>query len=117
MSRVPGSVPWKDLKWFGEMASKELGIPLPLKPHLNPSWRTKIGSSRYSELWVRYYSFFRHYQECMACASDWSNHMAGEDMPIVRGRRLDLKLLLANSRIQRLTKEKQTKRTNNNGQK
>lgn len=118
MNCVRGSMLWSDLwAWGRNVFLTQLRQKLPLRRQLKPSWRTRIDGNFYPELWVRYYALLRHYARCMACCSDYANRATQQELPIVRDRELDLKLLLAHAQIQHWVRarRKQTKKGQNDG--
>lgn len=114
-----GSVDANDLReWARDVFRWRLKREFPLKPQLKKSWSTLINGRQYPELWIRYYAILRHCEECMVLCSDYANHATESELPIVRNRKLDLKLLLAHAQIQHWdnVKKQQTKKGQTNGQ-
>lgn len=111
-----GSVSWGELEsWGKEIFRWTLNIKLPLEPKLPKSWRTIVNGRYYGELWLRYYAAMRFDEACMVLCSDYANHMTYTPMPIVRDRKLDLKLQLAHAQLQHwvLAKKRQRKKGQN----
>lgn len=112
-----GSASFPELDDWARYHFHRAGLKIPLKPDMPKSWRTEVDGNLYPELWIRYYAIYRHGFDCMACCSDYANCMTDEELPIVRSRKLDLRLLLAHAQIQHWVRanKNQKKKGQNNG--